>query len=89
MQLYLNDSAAVNPESELVGGATAFLSQDRQRRLNVEPKAGSVLIFQHNRLVHEGAKVEQGVKLAVRMDLLYEWVNKKAKSGEPSWGVRN
>lgn len=77
MQLYLNDSTSTNPVSDLVGGATAFLSKDRKRRLDVNPKAGSVLIFQHSGLLHEGAKVERGLKFTVRMDLLYEWVNKK------------
>lgn len=80
VHLYLNDSAAVNPQSTLVGGATAFLSKDRKRRLDIDPKAGSVLIFQHRRLLHEGAKVEQGVKFTVRTDVLYEWVNKKKRT---------
>lgn len=84
LQLYLNDSAAVNPEAELIGGATSFLSRDRKRRLNVEPKAGSVLIFQHANLLHEGAMVEEGLKFTVRLDLIYEWVNKKKQGAGSS-----
>ncbi len=79
LQLYLKDSAAVNPDSDLVGGATAFLSKNHKQKLNVDPKAGSVLIFQHKKLLHEGSTVEAGTKLAVRMDLLYEWVNKPVR----------
>lgn len=80
MQLYLNDSSVTNPESQLIGGATAFISWDRRRRLNVDPKAGMVLIFQHDKLLHEGSMVDQGEKLTVRTDLIYEWVNKKKKA---------
>ncbi|KAK7229871.1 hypothetical protein V2G26_002041 [Clonostachys chloroleuca] len=78
--LYLNDSVEASPDSELVGGATAFLSRDRQRRVDVNPKAGSVLVFQHSRLLHEGSVVQAGQKFTVRMDLLYEWVNKGEKA---------
>lgn len=69
--------------------ARPSFSLDRQRRLNIEPKAGGMLMFQHDRLIQEGATVVQGVKLAVRIDLPYEWVSKKVKSGEPGWSVRN
>ena len=79
MQLYLSDSAAVSETGEgCVGGATRFISRDRTRGVNVDPKAGSVLIFQHEGLLHEGAKVESGVKYAVRMDVIYEWVDDKS-----------
>ncbi|CAH0022609.1 unnamed protein product [Clonostachys rhizophaga] len=74
VHLYLNDSAEASPGSELVGGATGFLSRDRERRIDINPKEGSVLIFQHKRLLHEGAKVKKGQKFTVRMDVLYKWV---------------
>ncbi|KAI9162966.1 hypothetical protein HJFPF1_04561 [Paramyrothecium foliicola] len=75
LHLYLNDSANVTGSiQDLVGGATAFLSRDRTRRLDVDPKAGSVLVFQHKNLVHEGAAVGRGVKYTMRTDILYEWV---------------
>lgn len=74
LHLYLNDSAAESSNGEgTVGGATAFLSPDGERRFDVNPKAGSVLIFQHRRLKHEGAVVKEGVKYTVRSDILYEW----------------
>uniref|UniRef100_A0A8H7K5W4 Prolyl 4-hydroxylase alpha subunit domain-containing protein n=1 Tax=Bionectria ochroleuca TaxID=29856 RepID=A0A8H7K5W4_BIOOC len=80
VHLYLNDSVEASPDSELVGGATAFLSRDRQRRVDVNPKAGSALVFQHSKLLHEGSVVQAGQKFTVRMDLLYEWVNKSEKA---------
>lgn len=75
IQLYLNDSASADPTSELVGGATSFLSRDRKRRLDVNPKAGSVLVFQHSGLLHEGAEVTGGTKYTIRTDIIYEYVN--------------
>lgn len=78
----MNDSSTVSSESNLWGGATAFLSRDRKRSLDVNPRAGSVLIFQHEKLFHEGAKVTQGEKFTVRTDILYEWVNNKKKEEE-------
>lgn len=57
-----------------MGGATAFLSRDRKRRLDVNPKAGSVLLFQHRGLLHEGAVVTAGTKYTIRTDVIYEYV---------------
>ncbi|CAM1500540.1 Fc.00g097020.m01.CDS01 [Cosmosporella sp. VM-42] len=74
VHLYLNDSIQNDPQSELVGGATAFLERRGGKRVDVNPKAGSVLIFQHKGLFHEGAKVNKGIKYTMRTDILYEWV---------------
>lgn len=74
MQLYLNDSVDADPHAGLVGGATAFLSMDKNGRLDVHPKAGTVLFFQHHGLFHEGAEVKNGVKFAMRTDIIYQWV---------------
>lgn len=74
MQLYLNDSAeAPSTTGEYVGGATSFLSSDEERRLDVNPKAGSDLIFQYKGLYYEGAKLIKGTKYAMRTDILYKW----------------
>jgi len=77
VHLYLNDSQAEDPSAELAGGSTPFFSPDETRRLDVHPKAGRVLIFQHYRLVHSGDDVRTGTKYTVRMDLLYEFVPKE------------
>jgi len=71
LQLYLNDS--VTSGGELKGGATTFHApRDEARRLDVEPKMGRVLIFQHADLLHSGDEVTQGLKYTMRSDLLYE-----------------
>jgi hypothetical protein len=77
VHLYLNDSKAEaeNPdEVELVGGATSFLSRDEKRKMDVDPKAGRVLIFQHRDLYHSGDDVVQGTKYTMRTDIIYEMI---------------
>lgn len=68
LHLYLNEST---PANKLEGGATTFHSYDMQRSLDVEPKIGRVLIFQHRDLLHSGADVSGGIKLTLRTDLMY------------------
>ncbi|OTB00837.1 hypothetical protein M426DRAFT_323948 [Hypoxylon sp. CI-4A] len=72
VHLYLNDSKQeVGDASDLVGGATSFLSGNQQRKLDVDPKAGRVLIFQHRRLYHSGDDVLAGIKYTMRTDIMY------------------
>ncbi|KAJ6781601.1 hypothetical protein PWT90_06141 [Aphanocladium album] len=78
VHLYLNDSAKTSASGVgCVGGATSFLSDDLKRGLDVDPKAGSVLIFQHRGLLHQGAEVQSGTKYTMRTDILYRWVNEQ------------
>jgi prolyl 4-hydroxylase len=56
--VYLNECEA--------GGHTGLIDLE----LNVAPKTGRALLFNHH-LLHEGARVLQGVKYAVRSDLMY------------------
>ncbi|KAL2145558.1 hypothetical protein VTI28DRAFT_6796 [Corynascus sepedonium] len=72
IHLYLNDSKAEVEGAELVGGATTFFSRDRRRRIDVNPKAGRVLIFQHKGLIHSGDDVLRGTKYTMRTDIIYE-----------------
>lgn len=73
LHLYLNDSKQeVGESADLVGGATSFLSGDEKKKVDVDPKAGRVLIFQHAGLYHAGDDVKEGVKYTVRTDLLYK-----------------
>ena len=65
-------------EGRLEGGATTFHSYDMRRSLDVVPKVGRVLIFQHKGLLHSGADVEQGIKTTLRTDLMYRKI-----SGDP------
>ncbi|TDZ71634.1 hypothetical protein CTRI78_v001979 [Colletotrichum trifolii] len=76
VHLYLNDSVAEVGEdkADLVGGATSFLSSDEKRKVDVNPKAGRVLIFQHTMLYHSGDDVLAGTKYTMRTDILYKMV---------------
>jgi hypothetical protein len=79
IQLYLNDSVeafgtpteAQAAGATLVGGSTPFLSRRDDRRVDVHPKAGRVLLFQHKDLYHAGGEVKAGVKYTMRTDILY------------------
>ncbi|TPX10707.1 uncharacterized protein E0L32_008276 [Thyridium curvatum] len=83
VHLYLNDSKqAVGDSAELVGGATSFLPSNGSRKVDVDPKAGRVLIFQHRGLYHSGAVVEKGLKYTMRSDLLYELVERDGQEEE-------
>lgn len=48
------------------GGHTGILDLE----LEIAPKAGLALLFNHH-LLHEGARVQRGLKYAVRSDLMY------------------
>lgn len=75
LHLYLNDSKqTVGDKAELQGGATSFLSRDEKRKMDVDPKAGRVLIFQHRNLYHSGDDVISGTKYTMRTDIMYELV---------------
>lgn len=50
------------PAELLSGGATTFHSRRTDKRIDVDPKAGRVLIFQHRRLMHSGDDVKAGIK---------------------------
>lgn len=94
--IYLNDSAQAlgivegseedkaNPDL-LRGGATTFWAPDGKRRLDVDPKAGRVLIFQHRRLLHSGDEVTQGTKFTVRSDVMYEY--EAGSNGDDDGGI--
>lgn len=58
------------------------MSANEQRKIDVDPKAGRVLIFQHRGLYHCGAEVEKGLKYTMRSDVLYEMVRREIKEDE-------
>lgn len=76
IHLYLNDSAAAaGGQAELVGGATSFVSSYGDgRKVDVDPKAGRVLIFQQQGLYHAGDDVVKGIKYTMRTEIMYELV---------------
>lgn len=76
VHIYLNE--------KVKGGSTRFLCGTRY--YEVDPKVGSVLIFDHD-LLHEGSKVTSGVKYSVRTDIMYkntDVVVEKGVMGTPS-----
>jgi hypothetical protein len=44
-----------------------------QHRIDVDPKVGRVLIFQHRRLLHSGDEVTAGIKYTMRSDVMFQW----------------
>lgn len=64
VQIYLNEG--------FKGGSTTFLNKfdSKDGGLEVVPKTGSVLIFQHD-ILHEGSILEEGRKYAIRTDVMY------------------
>ena len=60
VQVFLNE--------KFKGGTTRFIGGTRY--LDVTPKTGSVLIFDHN-IFHEGCKLVKGTKYVVRSDIMY------------------
>ncbi len=58
LMVYLNDG--------FTGGETAFVELDHV----VQPRRGTALLFQHP-ILHEGCVVTEGVKYALRSDVMY------------------
>ncbi|RYP90985.1 hypothetical protein DL770_002901 [Monosporascus sp. CRB-9-2] len=59
------------------GGATRFavdFADPSAGKVDVNPKAGSVLIFQQRDMYHEGAGVDKGVEYTMRADVMYKKV---------------
>ncbi|RDL40841.1 Uncharacterized protein BP5553_00820 [Venustampulla echinocandica] len=96
LHLYLNDSAQALgiPDSDteggkdpangmLRGGSTPFFSQRMEgRRVDIDPKAGRVLIFQHKGLLHSGDLVTAGIKYTMRTDLMYGMAGSSADGAD-------
>lgn len=73
LHLYPNDdTTSMEGEEGLRGGATTFYSWDDRQKLDVEPKAGSVLVFQQRNMRHAGDEVLAGTKYTMRTDIMYE-----------------
>ncbi|XP_022288047.2 uncharacterized protein LOC111100439 [Crassostrea virginica] len=64
IQIYLNEGFR--------GGSTTFFNHyNDEAGVEVVPKTGSVLIFQHD-ILHEGSELKEGRKYAIRTDAMYE-----------------
>ncbi|KAJ3054912.1 hypothetical protein HK097_000377 [Rhizophlyctis rosea] len=66
-------SSTTSTTNAIRGGATRFWGVGLNHRswMDVEPRVGRVLLFQHRGLVHSGEEVRGGVKVSVRTDLMY------------------
>lgn len=71
----------LSQDEYLDGGATTFHPAKNQwtdtkneKRLNVDSKAGRVLIFQHRKLLHSGDTVLAGIKHTMRTDIMFETI---------------
>lgn len=90
LHLYLNDhcrytqDGLAGAEIRLKGGATTFHDSCMKGKLDVFPKAGRVLLFQHKDLLHSGADVMQGVKYTMRTDLMYALRKDSGRPGDRS-----
>jgi hypothetical protein len=73
LHLYLNDPAGKDGQEPLVGGATTFMSLGNisAQTMDIVPKAGRILLFQHRGLIHAGADVVRGTKYTLRTDIMY------------------
>ncbi|CAO2657911.1 Nn.00g071710.m01.CDS01 [Neocucurbitaria sp. VM-36] len=71
LHLYLNNAESNEGQEPLVGGATTFYSWSMKDRIDVVPKSGRVLLFQHRGLLHSGDDVLSGMKLTMRTDVMY------------------
>ncbi|KAI0379656.1 hypothetical protein F5Y04DRAFT_290246 [Hypomontagnella monticulosa] len=75
LHLYLNGGEG--DEEEVEGGATRFavdFEDPQAGKLDVNPKAGSLVVFQQRDMYHEGAEVTKGIKYTMRADVMYERV---------------
>lgn len=75
VQLYLNGGG--QGDEEIEGGATRFgidFENPKEDKLDIDPRKGSVLIFQQRDMYHEGVEVRKGTKYTLRADAIYEKV---------------
>lgn len=73
LHLYLSEPEAGLQGEKTDGGATRFHSMSWDEKfLDVEPRMGRVLIFQHRNLLHSGDDVVKGTKYTLRTDLMYK-----------------
>ncbi|TFK38588.1 hypothetical protein BDQ12DRAFT_712943 [Crucibulum laeve] len=61
-----------NATLPLVGGPTRIWSRDGKKWLDVDAKLGRVLIFQQRQILHSGEDVKQGLKYALRTDIMFK-----------------
>mmetsp|Transcript_28982 Transcript_28982/g.67134 ORF Transcript_28982/g.67134 Transcript_28982/m.67134 type:complete len:221 (+) Transcript_28982:52-714(+) len=64
VQIYLNSGCK--------GGATRFLHpREVEGGVDCNPEEGQVLVFEQDRVLHEGARLESGIKYTIRTEVMY------------------
>jgi len=81
LHLYLNDAVGKDGKKQLEGGATTFFDGTLSQRIDVVPKVGRVLLFQHRFLIHSGDDVISGEKFTLRTDIMYMLENSSLAEG--------
>ncbi|KAI1476871.1 oxidoreductase domain-containing protein [Daldinia eschscholtzii] len=74
---YLTLHLYLNGGEDVQGGATRFavdFEDPREGKLDINPAAGSLVIFQQRDMYHEGVEVDRGTKYTMRTDIMYEVV---------------
>ena len=85
LHLYLNNAVSEDGQELLRGGATTFHSWNMQKRIDIMPKCGRVLLFQHRGLLHSGDDVLSGTKLTMRTDVMYALDGGLGEEPEGGW----
>ncbi|KAI1410077.1 hypothetical protein F5Y13DRAFT_202478 [Hypoxylon sp. FL1857] len=73
LHLYLNG----DDDDPVEGGATKFAADfedPRAGKFDINPKPGSLVIFQRRDMYHEGVEVKAGTKYTMRTDVMYKKV---------------
>ncbi|KAI0846021.1 oxidoreductase domain-containing protein [Daldinia vernicosa] len=72
---YLTAHLYLNGDEDVEWGATRFgvdFEHPREGKLDINPTAGSLVIFQQRDMYHEGVIVTKGTKYTMRTDVMYE-----------------
>ncbi|KAI1384826.1 uncharacterized protein F4822DRAFT_433365 [Hypoxylon trugodes] len=73
VHLYLNGGS--DGDGTVEGGAMRFavdFEDPQAGKLNINPKAGSLVVFQQRDMYHEGVEVTKGTKYTMRTDIMYK-----------------
>ena len=77
-KLKTNFSAMVYLSEHFQGGNTAIWESEESEsdRLDIQPREGSVLLFDHT-ILHSGERVYSGRKYVLRTDVAYEFAERQ------------
>lgn len=96
--MYLNGAPPTSPSDGLEGGATRIFSKidayaiedddpPRGPCVDIPPRRGRVLVFEQDGILHSGEPVQNGVKISVRTDFMYELLPVNENNGKGDEGM--